>query len=391
MSFLYRGIPRSFLVLMALFLVVYALYWAVGFAGTAELQQPLVHALGLLAGIVLAITTLRLWPRLEEAVPRWFRAEIEAPSLRRHHKFLAWAGAIGIVVLCTAFILDITMVTILLMGLTGGAYILFRLESRFVRRLDDVRSRLPWLWNGSGWRAFLLMLAMLIVLTVVVIVVGAIVGPNEDPVTHEVKVLPTLAAIIPIIALVIQGMVLAAFVLVQVVKWLLSRFTRKPHGPYTAALLRTHPSSMAYYLWTLNFATGAFFFVYALMLLLQTISYARSEGVEVVGVDISGPLMISGEALGLLALLSFVIAWIILLLNLSGTAARDEERRVLNRRVFASLGVFFVMVLFVHVIVAQGDEFSVSLSYRIMYLAGIALAPLLITWRRWKAMARRAG
>jgi len=368
--------------LTALFLVVYSLYWIAELIGAAELQQPMVHALGLLAGIVLAITTLRMWPRLEEAVPRWFRAEVQGPALRRHHKFLAWAGAVGIVILCTLFIFDITLATIMLMGLTGGAYILFRLEGRVVRKLADARSRFPWLWNGGGWRAFILLLAMLIALIAVVSVVGATIGSNEDPVTHEVKAIPTLM-VIPSIALAIHSIVLAAYTFVQAWRWWMSR-RRREHGPYRTALLRAHPSSLAYYLWTLNFATGAFFFAYAMVLFLQAIAKARSEGVRV-GIDISGPL-ISGEALDLVALLSFVIAWAALLLSLSGTAARDEHR-VLNRRVFASLSVFFIMILFIHVIAARGDEFSVSMAFRGMYLAGIALAPLLITWRRWRAMA----
>lgn len=382
-SFLYRGIPRAFLVLMALFLAIYALYWIAGFAGAAELQPPMVHALGLLAGLVLAITLMRLWPRLEEAVPRWFRAEIEGPELHRHHKYLAWAGAAAVIVLCTAFILDVVLATIMVMGLTGGAYILFRLEGRVVRKLDGVRAWLPWLWNGSGWRAFLLLFAMLIVLIAVVSVVGVAVGSNEDPVTHEVKALPTLMVAIPAIALAIQAFVLGAYTFVQAWRWWMFRRNRQ-YGSYRNALMRTHPSSLAYYLWTLNFATGAFFFAYALVIVMQAIAKARAEGVEV-GIDISGSL-ISGQALDLIALVSFVIAWVALLLTLSGTAARDEHR-VLNRRVFASLSVFFIMVLFIHVIAARGDEFTISVAFRAMYLAGIALAPLLITWRRWKAMA----
>ena len=45
------------------------------------------------------------------------------------------------------------------------------------------------------------------------------------------------------------------------------------------------------------------------------------------------------------------------------------------------------MVLFMQAIVANGDEFFISVAFRAMYMVGLALAPIFIFWRRWKAMA----
>jgi hypothetical protein len=82
------------------------------------------------------------------------------------------------------------------------------------------------------------------------------------------------------------------------------------------------------------------------------------------------------------------LAWagavlVALLLNLSGKAVR-EEGRVLYCRVFGSLSVCFVMVLFMHVIAARGAKFTISVAFRTMYLIGIVLAPVAIVWRRWR-------
>lgn len=388
-AFLYRGIPRSFLLLMGAFLVVYALYWGAAFGGMSAAGELLVHVLGLLVGIVLAITVMKLWPRLEQAVPRWFRVEVESPALHRPHKYLAWTGALLVVALCAVFVIEITFATVMLMGLIGGAYILFRLEGRIFQGLGRLRSRHPGLWRG-GWSAFLVLLAVLVLLIAIVTAAAGMAGSNEDPVTHEVKALPTLMVVIPAIALAVHALVLAAFVLVQAWRaWMSWRRRRgKAYGPYRTALLSAHPTSLAFYLAAVNYATGAFFFTYALMLVLQAIAEAHSRGMEV-SIDVAGSLL-SGQAMDYVALLSFVIAWVALLLNLSGTAVR-EERRFLNRRVFASLSVFFIMVLFIHVIAARGDEFTISVAFRAMYLTGIALAPLLITWRRWRSLARGEG
>jgi hypothetical protein len=386
-SFLYRGIPRSFLWLTVIFLFIYAAYWAVALAGMSAAQEVLVHVLGLLVGIVLAVALLKLWPRLEQAVPRWFRAEVDGPALHQHHKYLAWAGAALIVLLVAAFVIELTFGAVMIMGLVGGMYILFRFEARMVRRMERAERRLPWLWAEGGWRAFLPLFLMFVLLLIVVSVVGAAIGSNEDPVTHEVRVLPTLIVIIPGIALVVQFLVLTIFGLVQTWRHWMSWQRRggKTYGPYRTALLNARPASIAYYLLAVNYSTGAFFFTYALMLVMQSVAEARSQGLDV-GIDISGSL-VSGQALDYLALLSFVIAWVALLLNLSGSAARDENR-ILNRRVFASLSVFFIMVLFVHVIAARGDEFTISIAFRAMYLAGIALAPVAIIWHRWRITGR---
>jgi hypothetical protein len=204
--------------------------------------------------------------------------------------------------------------------------------------------------------------------------------------THEVKLLPTLVVLIPIIALVVQALVLGTFIFLQIWRsWMGFRQRRgKAYGPRRSTLLRTHPSSLAYYLLGVNYATGSFFFLYAVLMVLQSISEARSQGLNV-NIDVSG-VLVPGEVLDYIALATFAIAWTALLLNLSGAAVRSG-RRLLNRRLFTSLSIFFLMVLFMQVIVADGNEFFISMAFRAMYMVGLALAPVLIFRRRWKEMA----
>ncbi len=386
-SFLYRGIPRSFLILLGLFLGVYAAYWSASFLGVAsDIRQVLLHALGLLLGITLAITVMKLWPRLEVTLPRWFRSELETPVLRHHHKVLAWAAMIALVLLSIVGVTPLVFGAIMLMGLVGGVYILFRTENYILRNLNRVKNRLPWLWAGGGWRIFVLLTIIFFILVVIVTTVAVLVGPNEVSSTHEVKFLPTLLVLIPAIALVIQTFVLGSFIILQFGRSWMNRRQRKGkvYGQRRRALLRTHPATLAYYLAGVNYATGSFFFMYSVLLVLQAIAEARSQGTNV-GIDMTG-VLVPGAVLDYIALATFAIAWIALLLNLSGTAARGG-RRWLNRRVFASLSVFFLMVLFMQVIVANGDEFFISVAFRAAYMLGLALAPIFIIWRRWKAVA----
>lgn len=387
LSFLYRGIPRSFLLLLGLFLGVYAGYWAALVLGVpGDIRQVLLHALGLLLGITLAITVIKLWPRLEVALPRWFRSELETPALRHHHKVLAWAAMIALVLLSMVGVTALVFGAIMLMGLVGGVYILFRAESYLLKGLNRVKNRFPWLWAGGGWRVFILFTFVFFVLVAIVTTVAVLIGSNEVPGTHEVKFLPTLLVLIPAIALIIQAFVLGIFIILQFWRsWMNYRQRKgKVYGQRRRALLRAHPATLAYYLAGVNYATGSFFFMYSVLLVLQAIAEARSQGANV-GIDMSGVLVPSG-VLDYIALATFAIAWIALLLNLSGTAAKGG-RRWLNRRVFASLSVFFLMVLFMQVIVANGDEFFISVAFRATYMLGLALAPFFIIWRRWKAVA----
>jgi hypothetical protein len=386
-SFLYRGIPRPFLILLGLFLGVYAGYGAALLLGLpGDIGQVLLHALGLLLGIVLAITIMKLWPRLEVALPPWFRTELKAPALRRHHKVLAWAAMIALVLLSMVGVTALVFGAIMLMGLVGGVYILFRAESYILRGVSRARDRFPWLWAGGGWRAFVLLTAVFFILVAIVTAAGVLVGSNEVPGTHVVKLLPTLLVLIPAIALFLQTAVLGTFVILQLGRsWMSYRQRRgRAYGPRCRALLRTHPTTLACHLAGVNYATGSFFFLYAVLLVFQSVAEARAQGANV-GIDVAGTLVPSG-VLDYIALATFAFAWIALLLNLSGTAAKGG-RRLLNRRVFASLSIFFLMVLFLQVIVANGNEFFISVAFRAMYMAGLALAPLLIFWQRWKAVA----
>ncbi len=387
-SFLYRGIPRSFLLLLVLFLGIYAVYWAALLIGVpGDIREVLIHALGLLLGITLAITVMKLWPRLEPALPKWFRTEMEAPVLHRYHKILAWAAMIALIVLSTVGATALIFGAIMIMGLVGGVYILFRMERYILKGLIRLKERFQWLWAGSGWRVFFLFTAVFLLLVVIVTMVAVTVGSNEDPITHEVRFLPTLLILIPAIALTIQMVILWTFVILQFYRSWMSYRQRKGklYGPGRKALLRTHPTSLACYVAGVNYATGSFFFMYAVLLVLQSISEVRSRGASV-PIDVSG-VLVPGNVLDYIALATFAIAWIALLLNLSGTAAKDGHR-LLNRRVFASLSVFFLMVLFMQAIVANGDEFFISLAFRAMYMVGLAMAPILIFWRRWKVMAQ---
>jgi hypothetical protein len=347
----------------------------------------LFHALGLIVGIVLAITILKLWPRLEASVPRWFRAEVVVPQDQRYYTYLAWTGGVLIILLCTVFVDEIIFASVMVMGLVGGAYLLFRAESQVFHNLPQVKKRLPWMWEGGGWRPFLVLFIFLILLVITVSVIGAWVGSNEDPVTHEVKLLPTLALIIPSVALAVQFWVMLSYISVQGWRAWMGRRQRKgkTYGRKRSTLLRAHPASLAYYILMVDLAAGAILFTYTFLLVMQAIAEARSQGLDV-GIDVSGALL-SGQALDYLALVSFVVAWVALLVNLSGKATRVEGR-FLNRRVFASLSVFFVMVLFMHVIVARGDEFTISVAFRAMYLFGIAIAPAVIIWHRWTIQSK---
>jgi hypothetical protein len=390
-SFLYRGIPRSFLILLGLYLGVYAGYWAAHLlGGPGDLQQVLIHVLGLLLGITLTITVMKLWPRLEPALPRWFRTEMEAPALHRHHKVLAWVAMLALVLLSTVGVTALVFGAIMIMGLVGGVYILFRMETYILRSLSRVKDRLPWLWAGGGWRVFIALAVVLFLLAAIVTTVAVLVGPTETPGTHEISFLSTLIVLIPAIALVLQATVLGTFIILQLWRYWMNRRQRKGkvYGPRRRALLRTHPSSLAFYIAGVNYATGSFFFMYAVLLVLQSIAEARSRGTDV-GIDVSG-VLVPGGMLDYIALATFAIAWMALLLNLSGTAVKSGHR-LLNRRVFASLSIFFLMVLFMQVIVANGDEFFISIAFRAMYMVGLALAPIFIFWRRWKALASGEG
>jgi hypothetical protein len=278
----------------------------------------------------------------------------------------------------------------MLMGLVGGVYILFRTEAYILRGLARARERFPWFWRGSGWRVFLLLFALVVLLVAVVTVVATSVGSNEVADTHQVKLLPTLLVLIPSIALALQMAITGSFVILQLWRfWMRRRQDRgKVYGRRRRALLRTHPASLAYYLAGVNYATGSIFFAYMVLLVLQSITEARSQGINIAA-DMTG-VLVPGNVLDYIALATFAIAWLSLLLNLSGTAVK-RDHRMLNRRVFASLSIFFLMVLFMQVIVVNGDEFSISVAFRAMYIAGIALAPILIFWRRWKLVAREAG
>jgi hypothetical protein len=387
-SFLYRGIPRSLLFLLGIFLAIFGAYWAAYLFGVpVYVRQLLANALGLLLGIALAITITKMWPRLEPALPRWFRTELDAPSLRRHHKALVWAALIALVMLSAVGYYPLVFGAIILMGLVGGVYILFRLEAYILRGLGRAQERFPWFWRGSGWRVFVLLFVLFVMLVVIVTTVAVAVGPNEVAETHEVKFLPTLMVIIPSIALALQVGILGTFVILQLWRsWMRYRQSKgKAYGPRRKTLLRTHPASLAFYLAGVTYATGSIFFAYTVLLVLQSVTEARSQGMNV-NIDMSG-VLVPGDVLDYIALATFAIAWISLLLNLSGTAVKSG-RRMLNRRVFASLSIFFLMVLFLHVVIANGDEFFISVAFRAMYMVGIALAPILIFWHRWKAMAR---
>jgi hypothetical protein len=301
-----------------------------------------------------------------------------------------WAALIALVLLSSVGYYPLVFGAIMLMGLVGGVYILFRMEVYILRGLGRARERFPWFWRGSGWRAFTLLFALFLLLVVIVTTVAVAVGSNEVAETHEVKFLPTMLVIIPSIALVLQIAILGTFVILQLWRaWMRYRQSKgKAYGPRRRALLGAHPAALAFYLAGVNYATGSIFFAYSVLLVLQSITEARSQGVDV-NIDLSG-VLVSGNVLDYIALATFAIAWISLLLNLSGTAVRSG-RRMLNRRVFASLSIFFLMVLFLHVIIANGDEFFISVAFRAMYMAGIALAPILIFWRRWKVMANEEG
>jgi hypothetical protein len=158
----------------------------------------------------------------------------------------------------------------------------------------------------------------------------------------------------------------------------------KTYGPRRMAVLNTHPASFTYYLTTVNLGTGLFFSVYLVLLEMQQNNALKAQEGRL-PINLSG-ILIPGEVLDYVALASFVLAWVLLLVNLSGTAVRGG-RRVLNRRVFASFTVFSIMILFLHFIVAQGNEYSFSIPFREMFILGIMVAPLFIIWHRWNVLA----
>ena len=113
---------------------------------------------------------------------------MDAPALRRHHKVLAWAAMIALVLLSMVGITPLVFGAIMLMGLVGGVYILFRMEDYILRNLSRVRERLPWLWAGGGWRVFVLLTVVFFLLVAIVTTVAVTVGSNEVPGTHDGEV-----------------------------------------------------------------------------------------------------------------------------------------------------------------------------------------------------------
>jgi hypothetical protein len=386
-SFLYRGLPRSMLMLLGVFLIVYAALWGTMLIGApSEVNMSLYIALGFIVGLVLAITLLRMWPRFESALPRWFQLGEESPELKKKHKYLAWALAALVVILCTVMISTLVFGIVMIMGVVGGIYLLFRMEGFTLRFMPSVKKRLNWFWKGGGWRVFFLLLfiiaAMIFIVTMVAIQVSAI----KDQANLD-QAMPMIALLVFVsIMLFLFIVVFSILVPLQLYRaWMRYQLRKgKTYGPRRMAVLNTHPASFTYYLTTVNLGTGLFFSVYLVLLEMQQNNALKAQEGRL-PINLSG-ILIPGEVLDYVALASFVLAWVLLLVNLSGTAVRGG-RRVLNRRVFASFTVFSIMILFLHFIVAQGNEYSFSIPFREMFILGIMVAPLFIIWHRWNVLA----
>lgn len=370
------------IVLVVVFLAFYGGYWASVLSGVSEeIPAVLEFCLGaLLAGSII-LTLIRLWPRVEPVLPRPLRSERPHQELPGHHRHIFLALLVVATLAMGLFVAPLTYLVIATMGIIGGVFILHLAEDRLLMVIGKMRSRRSRLWRRGGWSVLSFLVVLFFVLAFVTVAVAVTVGSNERE-DHTVLLGPTLVVVTSGIALAIEGLVLAVFTALMSWRGLMKYRARrgKIYGPRRQALMDVHPVSLAIYIGGVNFITALFFFFYALLTTFQVITQAQARtGHQYV--DWSGLLVPSG-LIDIAALMTFVIAWAALLVNLSASANRTE-RRYMNRHVFAAVSVVAVMVVFMHVIVARGDELTVSILFRGAYLVGLAIAPLIVFWRRW--------
>ncbi|MBI0584346.1 MAG: hypothetical protein ISF22_08995 [Methanomassiliicoccus sp.] len=328
------------------------------------------------------MTLVTMRPDLEAFLPGAVR---RGTGHRTGRTVIGWAVAAAIVLAVAVVIAPVTFAVVLAFGLAGGMLILIGAEKMILSMMARARERFPGLWS-NGWVPLALLIGLVLAAIIAVVSVGVTVGPNEAPGTHAVLLVPTLLIVIPGIVLALLVLSLVSFVIVQAWRGFMRFRSSRGHayGRWMTALLGVRSTSLAIYITGMNLATGGFFFMYALMVTLQALAKARSEGMDV-GVDLSGA-WVQGELVDYLAMASFALAWAGLLLSFIGAAARSD-RWYLRPTTFTVLSIFFIMVLFMHVIVANGDEFTITMFFRAAYMIGLAIAPVFIAYRRWRILA----
>jgi|GEM_PF-3220748 len=383
-----RAVPRPLLLLLGAFLVAYAGYWAAVMVGSDRAVLAVYeYVLGALLGLAGVVTAVRLCPRLEPALPKWFRTERAPEVMPESLRYGLGAGIALLVGLAGLAVGELTYLIIAVLGALGGLLILTLAERSVLRSVHRLLDRRPWLRAQRTPVIFLVLLALTAAVVVggglVIGLVGSTEGEGHRLLPGQLLVTLSVSAVI-----LLATASLAMFTILGLWRGTMRYLARrgKRYGPRRMALQRVSPAALAAYLLGVNAVAVGLFSFYIIVIVFQAaVATEQATGVRIIEM---ASLPLAGALVDHAALATLALAWTLLLLNLSASA-EGSDRWYLNRHVFAAASVFVVMVLFMHVIVARGDELSISILFRAAYLVGIGLAPAVVFWRRWRAMGLR--